>query len=516
MTDWIYDYAKTLQERTKELNQEKQMTETLLYQMLPKSVANQLRQNKKVPAESFDSVSIFFSDIVGFTTLSAQSTPLQVVELLNRLYSTFDSRIDTYDVYKVETIGDAYMVASGLPIRNGDRHVEELATMALDLLTAVKQVRVPHKPEETLQLRIGMHTGPCVAGVVGLKMPRYCLFGDTVNTASRMESNGLPLRIHISKEMRDRLEHTKKYNITSRGLIEIKGKGLLETFWLEGRDDMGKANDSMVCMFKPRKKKRPTGSGSQSFVSLVSEGEKAEDKKTLSSASGVLREADEGKETVSKNEVDKGEENAEPLPNGAKVDIKIVVEEDGVIVDSSRLSSLGNIAAEAKYDVVEPLTMTATDANADWPKDVVVHNVCDNRSSDQAALGHITAQELAPSEGPSAIAVHDIVDNRSSDQAAFGHITAQKLVPSEGPWAIAVHDIVNNRSSEHAAFGHITAQELVPSEDPSAIAVHDNISLDQAAFGHITAQELAPSEGPSAIAVHDIVNNRSSDQAASV
>ncbi|ESO91433.1 hypothetical protein LOTGIDRAFT_74183, partial [Lottia gigantea] len=224
--------------KTSELNKEKKLTDNLLYQMLPKSVADQLKSNKTVGAESFDNVTIYFSDIVGFTTISAESTPMQIVELLNMLYSTFDARIDTYDVYKIETIGDAYMVASGLPERNGDKHAEEIATMSIDLLTAVKQVKVPIPIEHNcLQMRIGIHTGPCVAGVVGIKMPRYCLFGDTVNTASRMESNGLPLKIHLSKDTRDMLVLTGKYNIISRGEINIKGKGTMETYWLEGRLD---------------------------------------------------------------------------------------------------------------------------------------------------------------------------------------------------------------------------------------------------------------------------------------
>ncbi|OWF40315.1 Atrial natriuretic peptide receptor 2 [Mizuhopecten yessoensis] len=146
----------------------------------------------------------------------------KVVELLNSLYSTFDIRIDTYDVYKVETIGDAYMVASGVPERNGDKHAEEIATMAIDLLAAIKQVKVPHTNSDHVQIRIGCHTGACVAGVVGLKMPRYCLFGDTVNTASRMEANSQPLKIHISKDTRDKLEATERYTMEHRGLIEIK------------------------------------------------------------------------------------------------------------------------------------------------------------------------------------------------------------------------------------------------------------------------------------------------------
>lgn len=135
-------------------------------------MAEQLKWGETVEAESFDSVTIYFSDIVGFTSLSAISTPLQIVDMLNDLYTCFDSIIGNYDVYKVETIGDAYMVVSGLPIRNGDKHAGQIASMALHLLSAIQNFEIRHRPGERLKLRIGIHTGPCVAGVVGLKMPR--------------------------------------------------------------------------------------------------------------------------------------------------------------------------------------------------------------------------------------------------------------------------------------------------------------------------------------------------------
>ncbi|GFR83362.1 atrial natriuretic peptide receptor 2 [Elysia marginata] len=187
---WIFKVTYDLEKKTEALDREKTLTVNLLYQMLPRVVADNLRRGKTVAAESYDGVSIYFSDIVGFTTISSKCTPLQVVELLNCLYVTFDIRINTYDVYKVETIGDAYMVASGVPLRNGNKHAEEIATMSIDLLAAIKQIHAPMVEGGKLKIRIGIHSGPCVAGVVGLKMPRYCLFGDTVNTASRMESNG--------------------------------------------------------------------------------------------------------------------------------------------------------------------------------------------------------------------------------------------------------------------------------------------------------------------------------------
>ncbi|XP_065091667.1 uncharacterized protein LOC135712640 isoform X2 [Ochlerotatus camptorhynchus] len=228
----IQMYAVDLAQKAKELKREKRKSDSLLFQMLPPTVATQLKQAQTVPAEYYSSVTIFFSDIVGFTEIAAECTPLEVVSFLNAIYRMFDERIECYDVYKIETIGDSYMVASGLPVKNGNKHVSEIATMALDLLDASGCFSIPHKSNEPVELRVGIHTGPVVAGIVGTKMPRYCLFGDTVNTASRMESTGEALKIHISTEMNDELVKIGGFKTEHRGLIDVKGKGLMDTYWL--------------------------------------------------------------------------------------------------------------------------------------------------------------------------------------------------------------------------------------------------------------------------------------------
>lgn len=232
MEQYATNLESLVEQRTAAFMEEKKKSEELLYQVLPKSVAEQLKKGKSVEPEYFDSVTVFFSDVVGFTNMCSMSTPIQVVDFLNDLYTCFDAIINDFDVYKVETIGDAYMVVSGLPDRNGMRHAKEIARMSLALLKAVTSFQIRHRPEDRVKLRIGIHSGPCCAGVVGQKMPRYCLFGDTINTASRMESTGEPLKIHVSPDTKTALEYFGNFALVPREEIDVKGKGKMQTYWL--------------------------------------------------------------------------------------------------------------------------------------------------------------------------------------------------------------------------------------------------------------------------------------------
>ncbi|VDK52787.1 unnamed protein product [Anisakis simplex] len=237
----LEDYAGTLEaeveQRTKELIEEKKKSDILLYRMMPQQVAEKLKLGQNVEPEAFATVTIFFSDVVSFTKLASRCSPMQVVTLLNDLYTNFDGIIDAHDVYKVETIGDGYLCVSGLPKRNGNEHAREIANMALEFIDSLRTFRIAQMPDERINIRVGIHTGPCVAGVVGLTMPRYCLFGDTVNTASRMESNGKPGQIHLSGEANRFLTQVLGgFETVSRGEVIIKGKGVMETFWLLGHE----------------------------------------------------------------------------------------------------------------------------------------------------------------------------------------------------------------------------------------------------------------------------------------
>ncbi|KAL3111700.1 hypothetical protein niasHT_012796 [Heterodera trifolii] len=237
----LEQYANKLEEdvheRTRELEEEKRKSDILLYRMMPRQVANSLKLGQSVEPEQFECVTVFFSDIVQFAALSNQMRPLHVVNLMNELYSIFDAIVDEHDVYKVESIGDGYLCVSGLPNRNGNLHAKQCADMALKFLNSLQSFRISDHSDQRIRLRIGLHSGPCVAGVVGLSMPRYCLFGDTVNTASRMESSSSANKIHISKETCILLHENSEggaYLTESRGEVIIKGKGVMETFWLLG------------------------------------------------------------------------------------------------------------------------------------------------------------------------------------------------------------------------------------------------------------------------------------------
>ncbi|KAJ3369356.1 hypothetical protein HDU91_007277 [Kappamyces sp. JEL0680] len=226
-----------------QLDVAKKQSDDLLSQMLPPSVSRQLLNGHRVAPQSYKSATVFFMDVVGFTTLSAQVSPIEVVSLLNSLYSIIDRVIEKYEVYKVETIGDSYMIVSGLPQENV-HHAPEIATMALHLAYAIDKFVYRKKPDLKIRVRMGLNSGPVVAGVVGSKMPRYCLFGDTVNTASRMESNSMAGKIHMSASTASLLRKDGRFELTARGDIEVKGKGKMSTYFLESKLKFNPADET--------------------------------------------------------------------------------------------------------------------------------------------------------------------------------------------------------------------------------------------------------------------------------
>ncbi len=218
--------------RLHDIEVEKSKVEELLNELLPRSVAHQLKRGIVVDPEVFDCVTIFFSDIVGFTKISSAAEPIQIIQMLNEMYTLFDDTTQAFDVYKVATIGDAYIVASGVPIRNGDKHAAEICKLALALRDSVHQVTIPHMPRARLQMRMGIHSGSCVGAVTGLKMPRFLLFGNTVDIAAKMESGGESMKIHVSETTKQLIDGDKDLVVTRRGEMMMKGKGYIDTYWL--------------------------------------------------------------------------------------------------------------------------------------------------------------------------------------------------------------------------------------------------------------------------------------------
>ena len=216
------------------LLEERATSEHLLNNFLPAKIAKILRENGNKPpmiAERFEHVTVVFCDIVNFTPMSEKLSPEKLVAVLNKLFTQFDILIEKYGLEKIKTIGDAYMVAGGVPNKM-ENPEEAAADFALEMLEVVRQF--DQKFKHGLDMRIGMHCGPVVAGVIGKQKFTYDMWGDTVNLAARMESHGLPGEIHISEAMADKLK--EKYLLAQRGWVEVKGKGLLQTFWVKQKE----------------------------------------------------------------------------------------------------------------------------------------------------------------------------------------------------------------------------------------------------------------------------------------
>jgi class 3 adenylate cyclase len=214
------------------LEAEQARSEALLLNLLPAPIAERLKRGEEPIADSCTEVTVLFADIVGFTALSTRVSPGEMVQMLNRIFSSFDTLAVRHGMEKIKTIGDGYHVVAGLPVPRAD-HTEAAAAMALDMLETVRALA--RETGWPLDVRIGIASGgPVIAGVIGTKKYMYEVWGDTVNTASRMESHGIPGAIQVTEATYERLRST--YALVERGLIEVKGKGSMRTYLLAEPD----------------------------------------------------------------------------------------------------------------------------------------------------------------------------------------------------------------------------------------------------------------------------------------
>ncbi len=226
----VIERTAQLQEANEQLSIEQEKSERLLLNILPEPIAKRLKEGHSNIADGFAEVTILFGDIVNFTQLSARISPTELLKLLNEIFTAFDQLTEQYGLEKIKTIGDAYMVVGGIPMPRSD-HAQAVAEMALDMQQEVAKFNAKHSTE--ISIRIGINTGPVVAGVIGSKKFIYDLWGDAVNTASRMESHGIAGAIQVTESTYKCLRD--KYLFEERGVIQVKGKGEMTTYFLTGK-----------------------------------------------------------------------------------------------------------------------------------------------------------------------------------------------------------------------------------------------------------------------------------------
>ncbi len=216
-----------VKERTKELRIEKKKSDDLLLNILPKETADELKERGEAETKVYPSASVLFSDFKGFTQLTETMNSKELVSILDDFFKQFDEASQKYGIEKIKTIGDSYMCASGIPVEN-DTHALRLVSFGLEMLRITKKINQERKDNdlEPWDIRIGIHTGPLIAGVVGKKKFAYDIWGDTVNVASRMESSGEPGKLNISSSTYDRIKHC--FDCDTRGMVKAKNKGEME------------------------------------------------------------------------------------------------------------------------------------------------------------------------------------------------------------------------------------------------------------------------------------------------
>ena len=232
--DSTHNKMERMQEELREtlnlLQKEQDKSQNLLHNILPVPIAKRMQDNEVSIADKFDAVTVLFADIAGFTNMSAMYSPQSVVTMLHNIFTEFDLLLADFGVEKIKTLGDCYMAVAGMP-RPTDDHAERIADMSIAMLDIIENFK--HDEIGKLELRIGIHTGEVVAGVIGKVKFAYDLWGDTVNTASRMESHGIVGRIHCSDVTYQLLKDL--YTFVPRGQIEVKGKGMMNTWFLGHR-----------------------------------------------------------------------------------------------------------------------------------------------------------------------------------------------------------------------------------------------------------------------------------------